>query len=222
MHIYIYIYIIINHDRLLLACSASSPSGPAAPAGGAADGQRHHGFWLQHASESRLGRNAVTDGAVGSAGLWQGGSFFGAAGGAAAPAGGKSGQRPSCLEEDPDPCAYAGGVWVATSRRPGAGATEVEVTTRVDASSGAGAGAGSQCTSLTLDSPVLGVAEESLGGFAFGQPAGLCSEGELSIFQATKSFALLLPSSVQVLRLSFKTQACCFYYCKYYCKYYYY
>mmetsp|Transcript_42660 Transcript_42660/g.134537 ORF Transcript_42660/g.134537 Transcript_42660/m.134537 type:complete len:1243 (+) Transcript_42660:2064-5792(+) len=202
-------------ERLLFICSApagAGHSGGAASSGaggagpGAAAGKELrclHGFWLKQAGEPRPGGAA-------SLSMWpQGGGAFALGGQLVAASAGPP--RNACLQEASvrEPCVYASGVWLAATQRPGSTGTEVEVTARVDSCPSAVASGGSRnlFTSVALDSPVFDLAEEGAALAAVGVGAGACAGQADGDFRTTRSFAVLLRGSVQVYRLSFKTQS---------------
>eukprot|EP00929_Paragymnodinium_shiwhaense_P080318 TRINITY_DN41875_c0_g1_i1.p1 TRINITY_DN41875_c0_g1~~TRINITY_DN41875_c0_g1_i1.p1 ORF type:complete len:1641 (+),score=362.38 TRINITY_DN41875_c0_g1_i1:83-5005(+) len=229
-------------ERLLYTCSADSATGPEAanrqataptasgqsPAAAVAGARpeatarsKFHGFWLQHAEQSRLGQGGAASTAAGGgmsafaarstgiAGLSD--SFLGVQGSATVS------RRTSCLEEINEPCSYANGVWVAAAHRPGMKISEVGITARIDDCLGVANGAPGLVnlfTGLTFDSQIFSVVEEANEDAALSDPQGAkmllkdaLLEGEPTSFRSSRTFALFLDHSVQVVRLSLQPQA---------------
>eukprot|EP00927_Polykrikos_kofoidii_P014486 TRINITY_DN16352_c0_g1_i1.p1 TRINITY_DN16352_c0_g1~~TRINITY_DN16352_c0_g1_i1.p1 ORF type:complete len:1765 (-),score=234.64 TRINITY_DN16352_c0_g1_i1:65-5299(-) len=216
-----------SSERLLFVCTGASPSGPSSPSGGAArparDGlsgkkaqRRYYGFWLQQATESRLGHGGNTSTASGGNGAWSpqrgglaglGDVIFGSAAAAAARA------RRSCsLDEVPEPCVYSNNVWVAAAHVPGQTVTEVGISARVKDSvgiTGGTPGVVSLFRALNFNSVVFHIIEE-MDSWCPRQGNILhdeAQEGEPSAFRATRTFAFFLEDSIQVVRLSLQAQA---------------
>eukprot|EP00928_Gymnodinium_smaydae_P041275 TRINITY_DN27942_c0_g1_i1.p1 TRINITY_DN27942_c0_g1~~TRINITY_DN27942_c0_g1_i1.p1 ORF type:complete len:1612 (+),score=240.77 TRINITY_DN27942_c0_g1_i1:56-4891(+) len=217
-------------ERMLLVCSAASPSGPAGAAATSTaskgqpenqqEQQRYFGFWLQQATESRLGHGGSTT----TCASRQGGSWTSSRGGlsglsdALLGTQGTSSRRASCLEEQSEPCVHSKGVWVAAVHRPGVRVTEVGLTVRVEDYTGNGTGVAdlvNMFTSLTFDCQVFHIVEEGNDIFQdltlpVGRSLDLREndvEGGPGDFSASRTFAIFLESSVQVFRLSLRANA---------------
>lgn len=164
-----------------------------------------HGFWLQQATESRLGHGGTnrSTGLLSTSNLWPQGDTQQASYSTS------RATRLACLEEFREPCIYSKGVWVAAATRPGLKASEVGISARLDDSS--------LYKALMVDSIVLDIVEEAdavngparttLSGRSPRAAPSTDIEGEPSAFRCNRSFAMLLQGCVEVYRLTFKARS---------------